>query len=478
MNQPPESLAAAWNQLLTRVLPFADVASADLPLKRLLRLSLFQVSVGMAVILLHGTLNRVLVVEMHVPAWLVGAMVSLPLLVAPLRALVGHRSDYHHSAFGLRRVPYIWLGTMLQFGGLAIMPFALVLLADDTNRLHVLGQAASALSFLLVGGGLHTTQTAGLALATDLAPEETRPRVVAMLYVMLLTGMVCCGLLFGQLLEGFTPAKLIQLLQGAAVATIVFNLIALWKQEAVDPGRAAAPPVRPSFRETWADFMAGGSAGRLLLAVGLGAAGFTMQDILLEPFGGEVLHQTVAQTTWLTAILAGGNLAAFVLAGYLLGRGGEPLRLATFGLVVGIGAFSAVIAADAMSSAWTFRSGAALIGFGNGLFSVGTLIAAMAQAEVEHRGLALGAWGAVQATAAGSAVGISGVMKDLITGYAAHHGSFGLAVSPPSLGYGSVYSLEILILALTLPVILPLALRAGARTDGEGRRIGLVQMPS
>ena len=44
-----------------RWLPFADAASADLSLGRLLRLSLFQLSTGMAIVLLTGTLNRVMV---------------------------------------------------------------------------------------------------------------------------------------------------------------------------------------------------------------------------------------------------------------------------------------------------------------------------------------------------------------------------------------------------------------------------------
>ena len=80
---------------------------------------------------------------------------------------------------GWRRVPYIWFGTLLQFGGLAIMPFALLVLSGDANGPAWIGQVGAALAFLLVGAGLHTTQTAGLALATDLAPADARPRVVA-----------------------------------------------------------------------------------------------------------------------------------------------------------------------------------------------------------------------------------------------------------------------------------------------------------
>ena len=112
-------------------------------------------------------------------------------MFAPFRALIGFRSDTHRSVLGWRRVPYIWFGTLLQFGGLAIMPFALLVLSGDGARPGRLSaQVGAALAFLLVGAGLHTTQTAGLALATDLAPDDARPRVVALLYVMLLVGMV------------------------------------------------------------------------------------------------------------------------------------------------------------------------------------------------------------------------------------------------------------------------------------------------
>jgi BCD family chlorophyll transporter-like MFS transporter len=86
-------------------LPFADVASADLPLSRLLRLSLFKVTMGMTTALMVGTLNRVMIVELGVAAWLVALMAALPMLVAPFRAATGYHSDTHRSAFGWRRGP-------------------------------------------------------------------------------------------------------------------------------------------------------------------------------------------------------------------------------------------------------------------------------------------------------------------------------------------------------------------------------------
>ncbi|MEQ8663716.1 MAG: PucC family protein, partial [Gammaproteobacteria bacterium] len=244
-----DRLARGWTHVALRYLPFADAASDALPLARLLRLGLFQVSVGMAVVLLGGVLNRVMIIELGVPAALVALMLALPVLAAPFRALIGHRSDTHRSALGWRRAPYIWFGSLLQFGGLAIMPFALIVLSGDTHGPAWVGQAGAALAFLLVGIGLHTTQTAGLALAGDLADNATRPRVVALLYVMLLLGTVASALVASVLLDDFSQLRLIRVIQGAALLTLVLNVVALWKQETRRPARQAPPA--PPFGEAW-----------------------------------------------------------------------------------------------------------------------------------------------------------------------------------------------------------------------------------
>ncbi len=446
-------VARGWMRLAPRFLPFADAASADLPLARLLRLSLFQISVGIAAALLIGTLNRVMIVELSVPAWLVAVMVALPLLFAPFRALVGFRSDTYRSALGWRRVPFIWMGTMLQFGGLAIMPFALLILSGDTHGPILIGQIGAALAFLLVGAGFHTTQTTGLALATDLAPVELRPRVVALMYVMLLAGVAISSLSFGWLLSHFSELRLIQVVQGAGLATMVLNGIALWKQEARRPVHRDAP--RPRFRDSWRAYAGHNRALRFLVAVGLGSAAFSMQDILLEPYGGQILGLSVSATTLLTAILAGGALAAFALAARLLARGIDPYRIAAAGVTVGLLAFALVILAAPLQSPLLYRCGSALIGFSGGLFGVGTLIAAMSLDRGTDNGLALGAWGAVQACAAGSAIAVSGALRDMFGALAAS-GALGPALTGPAVGYGFVYHIEILLLFATLVAIGPL----------------------
>ena len=476
MRRVNNALARGWTLLGPRFLPFADAATTELPLGRLLRLSLFQVSVGMATVLLTGTLNRVMIVELDVPAWLVAMMVSLPLVFAPFRARVGFRSDTHKSVLGWRRVPYIWMGTLLQFGGLAIMPFALILLSGDTHGPAVVGQVGAALAFLLVGAGLHTTQTAGLALATDLAPAHARPRVVALLYVMLLLGMVASGLMFGLLLADFSQIRLIQVIQGAGLLTMIMNIVALWKQETRDPSRTAPDLPRPTFRESWSAFVAGGRSIRLLVAVGLGAAAFGMQDILLEPYGGQILHLAVGATTMLTALQACGGLAAFTIAAHMLNDGADPHRLAATGALVGVVAFAAVIFADPLESAFLFRIGAVLIGFGAGLFSVSTLTAAMGLERDGQSGMALGAWGAVQASAGGIAIALGGAVRDVVAQLAAH-GGLGPALSGASVGYSVVYHLEIGLLFATLVAIGPLVRPSGAFRSRPSSKFGLAEFP-
>jgi BCD family chlorophyll transporter-like MFS transporter len=449
------ALARNWTTLGTRFLPFADAASPELPWSRLFRLSLFQVSVGMAVVLLIGTLNRVMIVELSVPAWLVALMVSLPLVFAPFRALVGFRSDTHKSMLGWRRVPYIWMGTLIQFGGLAIMPFALLVLSGDANGPIVFGQVGAALAFLLVGAGLHTTQTAGLALATDLAPRDKQPKVVALLCMMLLLGMMGSAVLFGLLLARFSEFKLIQVVQGAALATMLLNAVALWKQEPRNPARTAPSLQHPTFRESWRAFSAGGPAVRRLLALGIGTFAYSMQDVLLEPYGGQVLHLPVSETTSLTALLAIGGLLGFLLAADRLGRGADPYRLAGFGATIGLVAFPLVMLAAPLASTAMFAGGTFLIGFGAGIFAHCTLTAAMRQAQPGQVGLALGIWGAVQATAAGLAIALSGLIRDGVAWLAAS-GRLGAALMDPATGYASVYGIEVVMLFATLVAVGPL----------------------
>ncbi len=313
--------------------------------------------------------------------------------------------------------------------------------------------------FCSSGAGIHTTQTVGLALATDLARPEDRPNVVGLMYVMLLAGSVVSALIFGALLVNFSPGRLIQVIQGSAVVTIVLNGIALWKQEARRPQvETENDEPDPSFTDAWSRYIQGEHALRLLVIVGLGTMAFSMQDVLLEPYGGQVLAMSISETTRLSATLAGGGLIGFAVASYVLSQGADPFRMAGYGALAGIAGFTAVIASANLYSQVLFGFGVLMIGLGGGLFGHGTLTATMNFAPKEQVGLSLGTWGAVQAFAAGIAVALGAMLRDV--GY---HWAPELGVAT---GYHTVYAIEAILLIATLAAMYPL-FQSGAAVGTE-----------
>jgi MFS transporter, BCD family, chlorophyll transporter len=300
----------AWVNLGPRFLPFADVASDELPLGRLLRLSLFQVSVGMVLVLLLGTLNRVMIVELGVPASLVSAHDRV---ARGVRTISGaHWLSFRQSSLPARLAPR---ALHLERHALAIRRLRHHAVrasgprrqgAGRRNTRRLLGTPRRLSPFSWWVRGCTRCRPPGLALATDLTPAKSHAKVVGLMYVMLLVGMILSALIFGLALVNFTPGRLVQVVQGAAVASIVLNGIALWQQETRRPPRglrwwrrrtrASANPGPGSAR------VIGPSAGWSSLASARMA--FAMADILLEPFGGEVLGFSVSATTKLTALFA------------------------------------------------------------------------------------------------------------------------------------------------------------------------------
>jgi BCD family chlorophyll transporter-like MFS transporter len=183
----------------------------------------------------------------------------------------------------------------------------------------------------------------------------------------------------------------------------------------------------------------------------------------------------VSSTTVLTALLAGGALAAFGMAARWLSHDMDPYRLAGISLLVGLVAFTAVVFSAPLTSPALFRIGAVLIGVGGGLFAVSTLTIAMGLEQPGQIGLALGAWGAVQATAGGLAMAMGGAVRDIVSSLATH-GLLGSVLNDASIGYSVVYQIEIVLLFATLVVIGPLA-HVAAQPRASQVKFGLAEFP-
>jgi BCD family chlorophyll transporter-like MFS transporter len=272
-----------------------------------------------------------------------------------------------------------------------------------------------------------------------------------MLCVMLLAGIMAGALGYGALLHHFSELRLIQVVQGSAVLTMLLNSFALWKQEPRRASTLAPQTARPELREALTVFLAQPKSLRRLVTIGLGTMGLSMQDILLEPYGGQILHLTVGQTTPLTAALAGGGLSGLAFAKYRLSAGADPYRIAALGLLVGLGAFAAVLFSAPLAAPALFAIGVYAIGAAGGLFLVGTLSDAMGRAVDGMSGLALGTWGSVQAVSAGLAIALGGFLRDMVGGNSAS-------------GYDAVYLTEIALLFITLIALGPLVRRRTAAT--------------
>ena len=465
-----------------KILPFSDAASSKFSLLQLLRLSLFQVSVGMATVMLAGTLNRVMIVELLVPASLVAVMIAIPVLIAPMRTFYGHKSYTYKSFIGWKRIPYMWFGSLFQFGGLAVMPFAIIILSgDQTVGPDWAGEVLVAIAFLLTGIGMHITQTVGLALAADKATKETRPRVVALLYFMFLFGMGVSAIVIGALLEDFSKLRLIQVVQGSAVLTLILNLIAVWRQERIIIIKNAMNKSEDRFFISWKKFISDRKSNRLIWGVFWGTLAFSMQDVLLEPYGGQILGLSVSDTTNLTGIWAIGALLGLALAANKSKKTISSVSNAMTALLLGIVGFSAIIFSSPMQFPFLYYLGTLFIGFGTGLFSVSLLIIARALSSATKlgRGSVLGSWGASQAIGAGVGIAIGGIIRDIVNKMALN-GYFGSTFENNSIGYIFVYHLEILFIFITLIALGMLSQELNKRkikNNGQ-KSFGLTEIPS
>lgn len=436
--------------------------------KRLLRLSLFQLGLGFSVVVFNGALNRVLIAEEGIPAGIVGWLLSLGLFVAPVRALMGFRSDKEKKTFGYRRLPYAWYGTMLVFCGLSAAPFSLLLLSKasqlNSDVPFPVAVFFCTLIFLLYAVGTHVGQTGYLALVTDLTPKHERSRAMALLWIALITGQIISSFVIGFFLQDFHPMKLIQVMQSASVIFLVLAVAAIWKQD------------RPVELEDDAeDFSSriwtvlGTHKMRLFFAIlFFGTLGLTAQDVLLEPYGGQVLGMSVAETTRLTAMWGIGMLIAMLIAWQVIPRLDSPIPVAFAACLVGLTGFGLITMASANHSVAMFIGGTGVIGLAGGLFLISTLSLVVSLADIKTAGMYVGMWGLAQTSAAGLAALAGSNLRDVvsrITGDLAR-------------GYTTVYAVEMVLIAVTLALLIAMPREAFVtREKGRSAFAGLTDVP-
>jgi BCD family chlorophyll transporter-like MFS transporter len=378
---------------------------------RLLRLGLFQLAAGSTSVIFLGVVNRVMRVELGLDVFLVSLLVGGGHYLGGLITIpFGHYSDTHPVG-GYRRSLYALVGALAAAACLAAAPAVVFWIAEHQG---LLGYGLGFLFFFLEGLVTAMAGTAYLALIADLTTEKQRGPATGVVWTLLMVGIIVTGIGVGVILNPYSATAFITLaLVGAALAGVL-TVVALARQEPrLEQVPAALPPrlslgasVRLLLRSRQARWF-----GAFLL---LSLFSFFMQDVILEPFGGEVFHLDAAQTARFNAYLGTGVILGMLLGGLrLIPRFGKP-RITALGCWLMAVAFALLAASGLTQQARLLPLAITLLGFSSGLFTVGGVAMMMDLTAAQHTGLFAGAWTLVRSVATGPASVTGGALVSLI----------------------------------------------------------------
>lgn len=379
-----------------------------MPISRLLRLGLRQFAAGMLSILALGILNRVMKVELGIDLGLVGLVIGLHYFAAPLAIPLGHRSD-RRPYFGLHRTPYIFAGAALAaLMTLAAPHVALWIGNSGSSAPSVLAGAAV---FLLLGVGIYSAGTAYLALLADLSPEGERGRSISIIWSMMMLGILAGVFLGVGLLESYTPAALVRLFYVMAALLAALTFLGVVGQESAR--RSPPPSQATSTSLAWSLLLRGGETRRFFAFLSAGILFLFLQQVVLEPFGGDVLGLSIRKTTLFNAYQMVGVLAGMAVGGAWLSRRLGDRWTAALGLALASVSFALLAYTSLTASVQLAAPAITLMGLGMGLFNVGGLALMMGMSTPSHTGLSMGAWTLAQAIGNGAASVGGGWLFDL-----------------------------------------------------------------
>jgi BCD family chlorophyll transporter-like MFS transporter len=428
---------------------------APLPLGWLgiLRLGLVQTSLGAIVVLTTAAMNRVMVVEHALPAMLPGALVALHYAVQLLRPRLGHGSDQ-----GRRRTPWI-------VAGMAVLAIGGVLAAVATAWMGsqpLPGILLAVVAFLLVGVGVGAAGTSLLVLLAARVAPQRKPAAASLVWIMMIAGFVVTTATTGQLLDPYSPERLVGVTAVVCGLAFALSVIAVRGIEdahaAIAPERPGATPFLVAVREVWAEPV----ARHFTLFVFVSMLAYSAQDLILEPFAGSVFGMTLGESTRLSSLQHGGVLAGMILIAVVgsLARGGVTAlrRWIVAGCLMAFGLLVALAGSVQVTETFPLRPAFFLLGVANGAFAAAA-IAAMMQLVGTGRGgregVRMGMFGAAQAIA----FGLGGFLGTVILDVGR------LATGSVTGGYATVFVVDAgLFLASAL-----LAMRIG-RTGRAGPR--------
>ena len=371
----------------------------------IVRLGLVQASLGSIVVLTTSTLNRVMVVELALPAILPGVLVALHYFVQISRPRFGHGSD-----LGGRRTPWI-------IGGMAVLGAGGVLATVATSLMassQFLGTLLAGLAFLLIGIGVGACGTCLLVLLAAKVHPERRAAAATITWIMMIAGFAITAGVVGSILDPFSFGRLIAIAASVALFALVATVLALWGiegQRAVPdaPPETTSAERRQQFFDALRDVLDEPQTRRFGLFVFVSMLAYSAQDLVLEPFAGAVLGLTPGESTKLGGTQHGGVLVGMLVVAILGSVRALNSRLVLrVCMIVGCLSSAALLGALALAgfvgASWPIQANVFALGIANGAFAVaaiGSMMALVSQGHENRDGTRMGVWGAAQAMAFG-----------------------------------------------------------------------------
>ncbi len=427
---------------------------------RVLRLGLVQACLGSVVVLTTSTLNRVMVVELALPALLPGLLVALHYLMQLARPRMGFGSDT-----GGRRTPWI-------IGGMAVLSFGGVLAALATAWMGTsrpAGIALAALAFTLIGLGVSAAGTSLLVMLAKRVEPARRAAAATVVWVMMIAGFAVTSGAAGALLDPYSPARLVAVTAGVCVLALVMTLVCVRGLEG--PAMTGAPAesvvAKPRFSQALAQVWDEPVARRFTIFVFLSMLAYSAQDLILEPFAGTVFGLTPGQSTSLSGVQHGGVLLGMILVALSTTVGARHLWAplaslrgwTTGGCVASAAALLGLSAGGLTGPGWPLQLTVFALGVANGAFSIGAIGSMMrlaGQGRHAREGVRMGLWGAAQAIAFGLGGLVGTAASDLAR----------WLIAAPGAAYASVFALEALLFGVSAVLAWRLA-RPGEQTAAQ-----------
>lgn len=383
------------------------------------RLGLVQAALGSIVVMTTSTMNRIMVVELALPAMLPGALVGLHYAVQLLRPLWGHGSDR-----GARRTPWIVGGMVVLAAGGVGAAAATATMSDNV----ALGVGFAVVAFTLIGFGAGAAGTSLLALLASRVDPIKRAGSATLVWMMMIAGIVVTTIVAGHNLDPYSPERLVAVTAGVATIALCVTTIALWNVE-----RASAPSLDravserltyASFRAALSDVWRENRARRFTIFVFVSMLAYSAQDLILEPFAGSVFGLTPGESTKLSGVQHGGVFVGMLAVG-ILGSTRSRFRIGTLrtwsigGCIVSALALFGLSGGAFMGPGWPLSLNVFLLGLANGAFAVaaiGSMMELATQGGARKEGVRMGLWGAAQGVAFGLGGFIGTVAADVARG--------------------------------------------------------------